>query len=49
VIVALMIPQMILTIGSGFAYTKAFNSVWMALLLGTFTTFIGAGIGALVA
>ncbi len=49
VIVAFMIPQMILTIGSGFAYTKAFGSVFWAMFLGTFTTFIGAGLGALVA
>ena len=46
---------MILTIGSGFAYQKAFrNGGWshstlLSISIGTCTTFIGAGLGALAA
>ena len=48
IVVVLWLPQWPLTIGSGYAYGKAMDSVFVTMILGTTTTFIGAGTGALI-
>jgi len=43
-----MFPNVLLLIGSGFAFTKAFDSMWLGNLVGITTSFIGASTGALI-
>ena len=45
----LFLPGKILTMGAGFAFREAYSSTWLAVTIGSISTFIGAEIGAVLA
>ena len=45
----LFLPGLILTLGAGFAFNQAYNSVGLAMLVGTLSVWVGASIGATIA
>ena len=44
----LFLPNMLITIGAGFAFKRAYHSVKYALLYGTLACWFGACIGAII-
>ena len=43
------IPGSILTVGAGWAFQLAYQSTWLALLVGTISVFVGAMVGSTLA